>query len=103
MTALTTDLDDRGLLETPPSFGWASSAARRASTATAGRDHWARCWSVVVGGAGMKGGIAVGKTNEDGTEVETEPLHLARRDGHDLQVAAASRSKPPSPAKTAAR
>jgi hypothetical protein len=28
---------------------------------------------VVVGGAGMKGGIAVGKTNADGTNVETEP------------------------------
>jgi uncharacterized protein (DUF1501 family) len=40
---------------------------------TVGRDHWARSWSVVVGGAGMKGGMAVGKTNEDGTSVETEP------------------------------
>ena len=39
----------------------------------AGRDHWARSWSVVVGGGGMKGGIAVGKTNDDGTRVETEP------------------------------
>ena len=58
---------------TRPSFGWASSAARRASTATSGRDHWARSWSVVVGGAGMKGGIAVGHTNADGTEVDSEP------------------------------
>jgi uncharacterized protein (DUF1501 family) len=39
----------------------------------AGRDHWARSWSVVVGGAGMKGGIAVGATSADGTQVETEP------------------------------
>ena len=36
----------------------------------AGRDHWARSWSAVVGGAGMNSGIAVGKTNEDGTRVE---------------------------------
>jgi uncharacterized protein (DUF1501 family) len=35
-----------------------------------GRDHWARCWSTVVGGAGLKPGIAVGQTNEDGTQVE---------------------------------
>jgi hypothetical protein len=28
---------------------------------------------VVVGGGGIKGGIAVGKTNEDGTAVDTEP------------------------------
>jgi uncharacterized protein (DUF1501 family) len=35
-----------------------------------GRDHWARSWSVVVGGAGMKGGQAIGKTSEDGTRVD---------------------------------
>ena len=35
-----------------------------------GRDHWARSWSAVVGGAGLNSGIAVGKTNEDGTRVE---------------------------------
>jgi uncharacterized protein (DUF1501 family) len=40
---------------------------------TAGRDHWARSWSVVVGGGGFKGGQVVGKTNADGTDVETEP------------------------------
>ena len=38
----------------------------------AGRDHWARAWSVVLGGGGLKGGIAVGQTNSDGTLVETE-------------------------------
>jgi uncharacterized protein (DUF1501 family) len=41
--------------------------------ANAGRDHWARSWSAVVGGAGIQGGIAVGKTNADGTQVETDP------------------------------
>jgi uncharacterized protein (DUF1501 family) len=38
----------------------------------AGRDHFARAWSVVVGGAGFQGGKVVGQTNEDGTRVETE-------------------------------
>ena len=38
----------------------------------AGRDHWARAWSVVLGGGGLKGGIAVGQTSADGTQVETE-------------------------------
>ena len=38
-----------------------------------GRDHFARAWSVVVGGGDIKGGIAVGKTNETGEEVTTEP------------------------------
>ncbi|MCA9113219.1 MAG: DUF1501 domain-containing protein, partial [Planctomycetaceae bacterium] len=34
-----------------------------------GRDHWARSWSVCLGGGGLTGGIAVGETNEDGTEI----------------------------------
>src|SRR5206468_7943261 len=38
--------------------------------ANAGRDHWARCWSVVVGGGAIKGGIAFGSTNSDGTSVQ---------------------------------
>ena len=40
----------------------------------AGRDHWARSWSCVVGGGPIRGGIAVGQTSADGTEVETEPF-----------------------------
>jgi len=35
----------------------------------AGRDHFPRAWSVVVGGGNIKGGIAHGQTNSDGTEV----------------------------------
>jgi hypothetical protein len=36
----------------------------------AGRDHWARCWSVVMGGGGIKGGQVYGSTNQDGMEVK---------------------------------
>jgi uncharacterized protein (DUF1501 family) len=38
----------------------------------AGRDHFARAWSVVLGGAAVQGGRAIGKTNSDGTSVEGE-------------------------------
>ena len=40
----------------------------------AGRDHWARSWSCVVGGAGIKGGLAIGETSSDGLAVESEPF-----------------------------
>src|SRR6185295_3778315 len=40
---------------------------------TAGRDHWARSWSVAVGGGKMSGGTVVGKTNDEGTEVDGTP------------------------------
>jgi hypothetical protein len=42
----------------------------------AGRDHWARCWSVVVGGGGIKGGIAYGSTDSDGTSVKDNPVSV---------------------------
>jgi Protein of unknown function (DUF1501) len=42
----------------------------------AGRDHWARCWSVVVGGGAIRGGQVYGSTNEDGTEVATNPVRV---------------------------
>jgi uncharacterized protein (DUF1501 family) len=42
----------------------------------AGRDHWARCWSVVVGGGAIKGGQVYGSTNKDGTDVQDNPCSV---------------------------
>ncbi len=73
MSALVEDLEQRGLLQ-DTAIMWMGEFSRTPRiNATAGRDHWARSWSVVVGGAGMKGGIAIGETNADGSSVETEP------------------------------
>jgi len=33
---------------------------------------WARCWSVVLGGGGLKGGIAHGATSKDGSDVASD-------------------------------
>ncbi|MBX3412885.1 MAG: DUF1501 domain-containing protein [Pirellulales bacterium] len=71
MSALVEDLSQRGLLEDTAIIWMGEFGRTPRINATAGRDHWARSWSVVVGGAGIKGGIAVGATNEDGTEVDT--------------------------------
>jgi uncharacterized protein (DUF1501 family) len=73
MAALTSDLSDRGLLEDTCIIWMGEFSRTPRINADAGRDHWARAWSVVVGGAGIKGGQAVGATNEDGTEVVGEP------------------------------
>jgi len=35
-----------------------------------GRDHWARCWSIVVGGGAIKGGQAYGATSKDGMDIK---------------------------------
>lgn len=73
MAALTEDLEQRGLLK-DTMIVWMGEFSRTPRiNADAGRDHWARAWSVVVGGGGIKGGQAVGATNADGTEVVGEP------------------------------
>ena len=73
MSALVEDLDQRGLLADTAIIWMGEFSRTPRINGNSGRDHWARSWSVVLGGAGMKGGIAVGKTSDDGTSVETEP------------------------------
>ncbi len=73
MSALVEDLEQRGLLEDTVIIWMGEFSRTPRINQNAGRDHWARSWSVVVGGGGMNGGIAVGETNSDGTRVETEP------------------------------
>jgi len=73
MSALVEDLDQRGLLQDTAVIWMGEFSRTPRINGNAGRDHWARSWSVVVGGAGMKGGLAVGKTNDDGTAVDTDP------------------------------
>ena len=70
MSALIEDLSQRGMLENTAVIWMGEFGRTPRINGQAGRDHWARSWSVVVGGAGMKPGIAIGQTNEDGTQVE---------------------------------
>ncbi len=37
-----------------------------------GRDHWARSWTVMIGGGGLQGGVAVGATDSDGVSCATK-------------------------------
>ncbi len=73
MSALSEDLEQRGLLDDTALIWMGEFARTPRINGNAGRDHWARAWSVVVGGAGMNGGIAIGETAADGLRVETEP------------------------------
>lgn len=73
MAALTEDLEQRGLLQDTVIVWMGEFGRTPRINADAGRDHWARAWSVVVGGGGIKGGQAVGGTNEDGTEIIGDP------------------------------
>ncbi|MGA1617360.1 MAG: DUF1501 domain-containing protein, partial [Pirellulales bacterium] len=73
MSALVADLADRGLLD-DTAIIWMGEFSRTPTiNGNGGRDHWARSWSVVVGGAGFRRGVVVGETSTDGREVVSEP------------------------------
>jgi uncharacterized protein (DUF1501 family) len=73
MTSLITDLKERGLYDSTAIIWMGEFGRTPRINGNAGRDHFARAWSAVVGGAGFKRGVVVGKTNDDGTEVTSEP------------------------------
>ncbi|MGI9455581.1 MAG: DUF1501 domain-containing protein [Aeoliella sp.] len=73
MSALMEDLKQRGLLENTVVIWMGEFGRTPRINGNAGRDHFARAWSAVVGGGPIQGGLAVGETSADGTRVESEP------------------------------
>jgi hypothetical protein len=70
MAALAADLHERGLWD-HVTLVWMGEFGRTPRiNQNVGRDHWAASWSVVLGGGGLRGGIAVGATDRDGIQVE---------------------------------
>ena len=73
MSALVEDLAQRGLWQNTVVLWMGEFGRPPRINGNSGRDHWARAWSVVLGGGAIQGGRVIGTTNEDGTQVETEP------------------------------
>jgi len=44
----------------------------------AGRDHWGNGWTVVMGGAGLKGGVSYGETDKDGMSIKSNPVSTSQ-------------------------
>ncbi|QDU82804.1 hypothetical protein Pla110_45670 [Polystyrenella longa] len=69
MSTLVKDLKERGMLDNTVLVWMGEFGRTPRINQNTGRDHWARSWSVVIGGGGIKGGIAVGATDDEGIEV----------------------------------
>jgi uncharacterized protein (DUF1501 family) len=41
-----------------------------------GRDHWARNFSLLIGGGGIQGGVCVGKTSDDGATITDRQVEV---------------------------
>jgi hypothetical protein len=70
ISALVGDLADRGMLEHTVVICMGEFGRTPSINANVGRDHWAQSWSVVMGGGGLKGGLAIGSTDKDGVAIE---------------------------------
>ncbi|QDU23071.1 DUF1501 domain-containing protein [Urbifossiella limnaea] len=73
-SALLTDLDDRGLLDTTLVVAVGEFGRTPRLNANGGRDHWAGCWTALVAGGGVKGGRVVGRSDATGSEPADRPV-----------------------------
>ena len=74
MSALVEDLAQREMLKDTVVIWMGEFGRTPRINQSAGRDHFARAWSCVVGGGDLKGGLAIGETSSDGSAVESEPF-----------------------------
>jgi len=76
IAGLVTDLTQRGMID-DVTLVWMGEFGRTPRiNQDVGRDHWAASWSVMVGGGGLNGGVAVGETDKDGTSIASGKSYL---------------------------
>src|SRR5262245_56546865 len=75
--SLVKDLRDRGLLESTLVVWMGEFGRTPKINPQGGRDHFPVAWSVVLGGAGIRGGRAYGNTSPDGMEVTEGKVSVA--------------------------
>jgi hypothetical protein len=69
MGALVNDLIEKGMWKNTVVLWMGEFGRTPRINQNAGRDHWARCWSVVLGGGAIQGGRIFGATSKDGMDV----------------------------------
>ncbi len=76
LAGLISDLDRRGLLET--TIVWVTSEFGRTPKINreSGRDHWARCYSMLLAGGGFKQGLIHGASDSTGGEPVRDAVTL---------------------------
>jgi hypothetical protein len=73
LAGLFEQLSGRGLLDRTAVMMTGEFGRTPKINGTAGRDHWSRAMSIVMGGGGIKGGQVIGATNNKGEEPVDSP------------------------------
>jgi uncharacterized protein (DUF1501 family) len=74
LAALIDDLNDRGLLDSTLVVVAGEFGRTPAINKNGDRDHWPHCFSVLMAGAGLPGGAAVGASDDKGAYPERTPI-----------------------------
>jgi len=74
LSALIEDLSERGLLESTLVVVMGEFGRTPRINTAGGRDHWPRCFSVVLAGGGVKGGQVVGTSDSRGESPAHRPI-----------------------------
>ena len=73
-SALLTDLDERGLLDETLVVVLGEFGRTPKINANAGRDHWPGCFSIVLAGAGIRGGMVYGASDRTAAYPASDPV-----------------------------
>lgn len=76
LSVLLDDLQERGLLESTVVLAMGEFGRTPFVNPDLGRDHWPTCWSLVLGGGGIKGGQVIGSSDENGAYVTSRATSM---------------------------
>jgi uncharacterized protein (DUF1501 family) len=75
-SALMEDLDQRRLLDETLVVTMGEMGRTPRLNANGGRDHWTFCYSVLLAGAGVRGGSAYGESDAHAAYIRDRPAHI---------------------------
>jgi hypothetical protein len=75
-SALMDDLDGRGLLDETLVVMMGEMGRTPRINAKGGRDHWTYCYTVLLAGAGIRGGTVYGSSDAQAAFVKDRPAHV---------------------------
>jgi hypothetical protein len=75
-SAFIEDLEQSGLLQDTLVVTMGEMGRTPKINANGGRDHWTHCYSVLLAGAGIRGGTTHGASDEQAAYIKDKPVHI---------------------------
>jgi hypothetical protein len=76
LSTLLDDLSERGLLDSTIVLAMGEFGRTPFVNPDLGRDHWPTCWSLALGGGGIRGGQIIGSSDDKGANVASRATSM---------------------------